>query len=267
MSNKIIYFLLLSIVVMSCSKDDVTKLEEKSTFVSIASVQTNGGQFTVELLAADTLFEGFNKLYFDIKNADQSKVSSANIMLNPMMHMTMKSHSAPKENPASTPNNDGYYEGAVVFIMPSNPDEGWTLTIAIESEGVKDTAKLVIPVVRNLDEKKKINIISPIDETKYFVSILEPSSPIVGINNFEVTVHYKASMMSFPAAEDLTISIEPEMPSMDHGSPNNQDPLHSLMGHYNGKVNFTMTGWWRVNVTIKKGEDVISDDAYFDITF
>ncbi|MCK4749963.1 MAG: FixH family protein, partial [Bacteroidales bacterium] len=58
-----------------------------------------------------------------------------------------------------------------------------------------------------------------------------------------------------------------EMPSMDHGSPNNENPVHTENGHYVGKLNFTMTGWWRVHITLKKGDDVICDDKYMDITF
>jgi hypothetical protein len=73
-------------------------------------------------------------------------------------------------------------------------------------------------------------------------------------------------MMSFPPAEDLTIEIEPEMPSMDHGSPNNVHPVHFADGHYVGKVNFTMTGWWRIHMVIKKDGELLTDEAYMDIT-
>ncbi|MCK4750942.1 MAG: FixH family protein, partial [Bacteroidales bacterium] len=77
---------------------------------------------------------------------------------------------------------------------------------------------------------------------------------------------YKESMMSFPPAEDLIVEIEPEMPSMDHGSPNNEHPVHLADGHYRGKINFTMTGWWRVHITLKKGDEVVTDEAFLDIT-
>ncbi len=142
----------------------------------------------------------------------------------------------------------------------------WTLDVDIKTSDKDETAVLEIPVVRNLEEKRKIDVISPLDDTKYFVSLVEPMKPVVGINECEFTIHYKESMMSFPPAEDLTVEIEPEMPSMDHGSPNNVHPVHTADGHYAGKINFTMTGWWRVHLTIKKGDDVITDDAYMDIT-
>ena len=37
-------------------------------------------------------------------------------------------------------------------------------------------------LVRSLDEARKINVISALDETKYFVSCVEPADPEVGIN-------------------------------------------------------------------------------------
>jgi hypothetical protein len=76
-----------------------------------------------------------------------------------------------------------------------------------------------------------------------------------------------ASMMSFPPATDLTIEIDPQMPSMGHGSPNNVNPVHTANGHYLGSVNFNMTGAWRIYLVIKKGSRTISNKAYFDITF
>jgi len=264
---RIIYILILISVFISCNKDDDTEPEEKVQLVSIVTAETNQEIYKVELLSKDTLFEGYNILYFDIEKIETGvKLTNATVSLKPIMHMMMMSHTAPKENPLNTLNEDGYFEGAVVFVMPSNPNEGWTLDVAIESGGIKDTVTLVIPTVKSLEEPKKINIISQIDETKYFVSLVELANPIVGINNIEFTVHYKENMMSFPTAEDLTITIEPEMPSMDHGSPNNENPVHISNGHYMGKINFTMTGWWRVYITIKKGDELVGDDAYFDIT-
>jgi hypothetical protein len=73
--------------------------------------------------------------------------------------------------------------------------------------------------------------------------------------------------MSFPAVDDLSISFVPEMPSMGHSSPNNVDPVYTADGHYKGQVNFTMTGWWRLNLTLKKGDTLISDNLSFNITF
>jgi hypothetical protein len=72
--------------------------------------------------------------------------------------------------------------------------------------------------------------------------------------------------MSFPGIENYTVEIVPEMPSMGHGSPNNVDPTHSADGHYEGQVNFTMTGLWRINLNIMDGSTVLDSTSYFEVT-
>ena len=74
-------------------------------------------------------------------------------------------------------------------------------------------------------------------------------------------------MINFPADDDVAITIYPEMPSMGHSSPNNVDPVSTGNGHYKGTVNFTMTGWWRINLTLSKNDELMSDELYFDVTF
>jgi len=261
--KKILYTILIAITIFSCKEQtpEPEKTVEKQLIVSQESELSN---YTVQLYSEhDTLFEGFNELFFKVVK-DGSEISDATLTLHPLMDMMTKVHAAPYENPEF---EDGYYKGAVVFIMPSMDMMNWTVDVAINDGGTLDTVKFTIPKVKTLEEVKKIRVASKIDSTIYFISLVSPLQPTVGVNEFTVTAHYKKSMMEFPADEDLTFEIEPEMPDMDHGSPNNVDPVHIANGHYEGKVNFTMTGYWKVNLTIKKNGNLVSDDAYFDITF
>ena len=252
----------------SCSKDDETAPDETDKLL-ITTSQSIENLYSVELYAEDSLFEGYNQLYLRItRTSDAQTLTNAEIHLFPLMDMITMQHSAPVEQPASVANEEQFFKGAIVFLMPSTPDMGWTVEVAITDGVLSDTAILVIPKVKSLEEARKINVISQLDDTKYFVSLIQPESPIVGMNTFEIAIHYKENMMSFPAATDLTVEIEPEMPSMDHGSPNNENPVHIADGHYTGKVNFTMTGWWRVHLKLGKNNDVLTEeDVYFDITF
>jgi len=61
--------------------------------------------------------------------------------------------------------------------------------------------------------------------------------------------------------------MEPEMPAMGHGSPNNVNPVAIGNGHYKGKVNFTMTGLWQVNLDFMMGADLADDTQFFEIEF
>jgi len=117
-------------------------------------------------------------------------------------------------------------------------------------------------------EARIYSFVSPEDSKGYFVSLVEPMNPEVGANHFEVVIHKRESMMSWPTVENFMVEIEPVMPSMGHGSPGNINPVHTEMGHYVGEVNFTMTGYWMVNMTIKDENSTILDDSNaFDITF
>jgi hypothetical protein len=71
--------------------------------------------------------------------------------------------------------------------------------------------------------------------------------------------------MSFPPDSSYSCHIYPWMPSMGHGSPNNVDPVHITQGHYNGDVNFTMTGDWQIKVYLTKNS--VTDSTFFDLLF
>jgi hypothetical protein len=101
------------------------------------------------------------------------------------------------------------------------------------------------------------------DGKSYFVSYMFPQTPKVGVNDIAIMVNKRETMMAFPGATGFTIAMEPEMPSMDHGSPYNVDPTHKGSGQYMGKVNFTMTGEWRINLDLDEG--TMSKELYFDI--
>ena len=163
------------------------------------------------------------------------------------------------------------------MAIPRKPLIGinsWSLNVDISANGKSETILFSIGKVISTMPVRKIVVIDSLSAgpgkwtiTKYPISLVIPKAWKVGNNPFEITAHRMESMMSFPAATDLTIEIRPEMPSMGHGSPNNGNPVHTINGHYLGNVNFTMTGEWRINMTIMKGDRVITKKAYFDITF
>ena len=211
------------------------------------------------------LIVGYNRLEFlVIKNGESGEYTSATITLKPMMDMGSMKHACPLENPVLGLNFNKVYGGAVVFQMPSSDMGIWTLCVIVKDEQTGEEGELVIPV----------NIITPAEarmksftlgDEKIFVSLIEPSRPIVGVNDYEITIHKRQSMMMWPAVETFTVSIDPEMPTMGHGSPNNINPVHIVNGHYKGKVNFTMDGYWKVNMVL--GHDGHNQELSFDITF
>lgn len=263
---------MLQAVLLSCSKID-TSIQERKEYVNVGDAISVGSSYNVQFLSEDSLFVGYNKVLFRITDkATGMAARMAEIKLLPLMDMGTYSHACPVENPGETPNQDGYFEGAVLFSMPG-VNNSWSLSAIVTLDGVKDSVYFPISKVVGTNPVKKIVVIDSVSNgpgswkiSKYPVSLVEPAEWKVGNNSFEITVHNMASKMSFPCCNDFSVEIIPEMPSMGHGSPNNVNPELTSMGHYLGTVNFTMTGAWRVNMIFTKGGRVIGKNNYFDIT-
>lgn len=235
-----------------------------SDLIEIASAQSDVGDWTVKLFAAEKLFMGYNKLYLEVwDKTTNTRVNSAKIALNPMMDMGAMQHSAPFENPSETAES-GMFACAVVFQMPG--EMGWKLNVDVEMPDGSRKGKAELPLqVASPDVVRTHVVMPPGGGDPLIISLVEPIEPKVGMNRFEIAVHRRASMMSFPADDSLTVEIEPEMPSMGHGSPNNVNPVIAENGHYVGTVNFTMTGMWYVHLKIMHGAEVLDDKSYFEI--
>lgn len=258
----------VSALFTQCKESEKVPTPSKTDKLLIATAASDNGTFKVELYANDSLIAGYNAIFLRITDEASGEIlTAAEISLKPVMRMMGMTHSAPFENPANLAVEEDLFEGAVVFIMPSNPDEGWSLEADIEAQGKVDHVNLTIPKVIEPEDARLVRVLSTEENTTFFISLLEPASPMVGINNLEFTVHYRENMMSFPPAKNVSVSFVPEMPSMNHGSPNNQEPEHDINGHYLGKVNFTMTGWWRLNVTLEKDGEIIDNTVQFNINF
>jgi hypothetical protein len=142
----------------------------------------------------------------------------------------------------------------------------WTLNFNISNRSKQGS--LTIPVTVAEPAKAKVKSFSNgSDGQMYFFALVEPSAPKIGINELEIAVYKKASMMSFPADSSMNIIFTPEMPTMNHGSPNNVNPVHNRLGHYKGKANFTMTGLWRLNLDFMNGSSVADSTQFIDIEF
>jgi len=260
------------ILLVSCTKDEPgTNITDP--LLKLADVTTTGSLYDIELYTKDSLFVGYNKVYFKVtEKATGKSAVNASIFLHPLMDMVTFKHACPFENPSTAPNQEGYFEGAIMFSMPGY-NNSWSLSAGIVVNGTRDSANFPIDKVVGTSPVKKLVVIDSLSNgpgswiiTKYPVSLVPPEKWKVGNNTYEITVHRMASMMSFPCCTDLTVEITPEMPSMGHGSPNNVNTVSSGMGHYTGIVNFTMTGDWRINMVFKKDGRVIGKIAFFDVT-
>jgi len=254
----------------SCKKDSGPKPDFKAGLVKITEAYAIGASAKVELWAEKELSTGYQKLFAAVYDSvSNQSITKAAVAIMPMMEMNMDghsmSHSAPFENPESSEAENSLFPCAAVFIMPSTGESGkWRLEVSVKKEGQPKAGKAILPLQVKQSDPEQVKTITAADGSKLTVSYIL-SKPKVGINDIEITIHNRQDMMNFPPAADYTIVMEPEMPSMGHGSPNNVNPVHSKNGHYKGKVNFTMTGDWRINLELNKGGKMTP--VFFDLVF
>jgi len=272
---KTIFFLIFSVVLLSCTKTTETdQINPLEGYTKLEEGYAPGASAKVEIWGEKNFYVGFNKLMvvlYDSLNPKE-KLTDARIHFSPLMTMNMNGtqtkHATPIEDPDETAIN-GVFPGAIAFVMPSVMGDSWKLGVAVHNPGNNKEGLAEFDINVDNPATSVLTVFTALtpDSTKLVLSLPEPSNPKVGMNDIEFTIHRKQSMMDWPADDSYTIEITPEMPSMGHGSPNNENPVSSGNGHYKGKVNFTMTGEWRVNVLVKKDGEAISKNLYFNITF
>ena len=267
------YLIVFSIIsTSSCKKDDTTEVEDpKSSLLKISETYAIGSAAKVELWSNTELSTGYQNLFVALYDSVTNKsISTATVQIMPMMEMNMNgmkmSHSAPFESPESINSINSLFPCSAVFTMPSNGTDGiWRMKIMVKKEGQSKFGIANMPITVKQSTPERVRNITAVDGTKLTIAYILPSKPKVGVNDFEISIHRKQDMMTFPAEDSYSIVMTPEMPSMGHGSPNNINPLHIKNGHYKGKVNFTMTGDWKINLELKKDGETSS--TFFDLLF
>ena len=109
---------------------------------------------------------------------------------------------------------------------------------------------------------------------------MNPLELKTGANTIKAYISKKSSPATTPyalATESFKVDIDPRMPDMgNHTSPDNTELTKQADGSYQGTVNLTMTGLWRIHLTVRDlqgnvvaGGDNLSDgfsSLYWDVT-
>lgn len=261
--------IVIACALFSCTKSDVKETDPLTGLVKMNEGFVPGAAAKLELYAnAAIITSGYTPFVIALYDSVTGKrIEDAHIKLTPMMDMGMMKHTTPFENPESEEAVNHVFPCNVTFIM-SSMGGNWTLSIQVHNHAADKEGTITFPITIAEPRLARVkSFTSAADGSKYIVAYRQPDLPKVGINDMELMVYRKESMMSFPTDSSLSIHLTPEMPSMGHGSPNNVDPVHMGNGHYKGKVNFTMTGAWRLNLDFLKSGAVADTTQYFDIEF
>ena len=273
---KIIFIPLLAIALFatSCKKEEInpgTPVDDPlSEYVLISETPATTLDYTIKIYAQEALFVGYNYILVQVKdNATGEILDNPDVMFMPVMEMNSgMMHACPLEQPTYNTSLQ-VMEGTITFVMPSMGQGKWNLGLKLKNTaGTEEDINIDVDVMQKA-EPQLFSFVSTHDPNQnVFVALVNPRMPQIGINDFEVVAYERQSMMSWPALEMLNIEIDPEMPTMGHGSPNNVNPIDMGEGHYLGKVNFTMSGYWKVNMKFETAtNEMMKDDAFFDITF
>lgn len=258
-------FILAISLTWSCTDNEV-KMDPTKGLVKITEGIAADAEVKVELWAKEQLFTGYNELFFLLRDTNTNKMlDEGHIELSPMMSMMGgTSHACPFENPVSEEAMNGLFPASVMFIMPSSDMGSWKLTVKVHNHMNEKSGEVQLDVTILNPSNACMRSFVDASEVKYFIGYNFPDKLRVGVNDFTVAAYTRETMMDFPAAQDLTFVLTPEMPSMEHGSPNNVNPVHATGPFYDGKVNFTMSGLWRLHLEVYR-EDVLLQEVAFDV--
>ena len=244
------------------------------------------GKYSIRVYTkTGTLHVGYNDLFFvSTKKETGNYVKYLTVTdITPLMLMTQMGmkHSTPVSDDTNLVNYDfpAVKRGWVSFVMSSSDNGTWTLGYSAEVLGSKGSVETDI-TVDALPEGQVWLKSFKVDSDTYYLSLVNPADWQTGSNTIQAYVSKKNTPATTPyglAEEQFTIDIDPRMPDMgNHTSPDNQGLTLQDDGSYEGLVNLTMTGLWRIHLTVKDAEGNVvagGDDLkdgysslFFDVT-
>ena len=241
------------------------------------------GQYNVFAYSRNGSFHvGYNEIFFvATKKKNGNYVKNFNVTgLTPVMLMTKMNmkHSTPVAGSVES-FNDGYLavkRGWVSFLMNTSEAGSWTLSYDVQVVDSKQSVVEKDITVSALPEGQSWLKSFKVGSDTYYLSLVNPNEWQTGTNDIRAYVSKKSATATVPyaqASETFTIDIDPRMPDMgNHTSPNNTPLLKQNDGSYKGSINLTMTGLWRIHLTVKDqqgnivagGEELSS--LYWDVT-
>jgi hypothetical protein len=223
-----------------------------------------------------TLHRGYNDLYFVVtKKKTGNYVKFFDIKnITPLMHMVKMDmwHSTPVGSTFEVfdTTRPAVKQGWVSLLMNTSDAGNWVFSYDIEVLGSKGgVQKQAINVDALPDGQDWLKNFKIGDDT-YFLSLVNPSDWKTGKNTIQAYISKKSNPITTPyalATETFTVEIDPRMPDMgNHTSPDNVALTQQQDGSYTGTINLTMTGLWRIHLTVKdsKGNVVAGGDDLKD---
>ena len=269
-----------------CSAEEalqVYKFLQTVKIVPELSTEIDGKYNVFAYTRNGSFHNGYNEIYFvATKKATGNYIKNFELTnITPIMHMVKmdKYHSTPT-GPAAESFDNGILavkRSWVSFLMNTSEAGSWTLSydaLVLGKEGKVEKKDIVVNALPDGQAWLKS---FKVGDDNYFLSLVNPSDWKTGTNTIKAYISKKSDPITTPyalATETFTVDIDPRMPDMgNHTSPDNTPLVKQQDGSYQGTINLTMTGLWRIHLTVKDakgnvvagGEEELSS-LYWDVT-
>ena len=284
---KILFFvaaIAVALSTLSCKKETLEDIKEtvaKNELTGLdraTTIQQNG--LIVEIFTPTGTFKtGYNDVYYRVKDSAQNKyILAADLVAVPEMQMMSMSHGTPTNSITKLVERPNLYRGGIIFTMASTEMEPWTITLNVTQGSTLRTITSEINVVQSA--KRNLNVFQGEDGNRYILAMVKPLAPIIGQNDITAQLFKRVDGYTYEIVPNFTVKMDPRIPSMgNHSSPNNVNLTSNNTGDlYSGKLNLTMTGYWKINLMVfnaanelLKGEEITSENEgssiFFEVEF
>ena len=207
---------------------------------------------------------GYNEIYFvSTKKETGNYIKELTVTGHtPLMFMSKMNmyHSTPVSEKSRIVNYDylAVKRVWVSFLMETSDAGSWTYSYEVNVLGKSGGVEKKDITVNALPEGQVWLKSFKVGDDTFFLSLVNPTDWKTGANNIKAYVSKKSNPITTPyalAAETFTVDIDPRMPDMgNHTSPNNTPLIKQEDGSYQGTINLTMTGLWRIHLKVKDNE-------------
>ena len=207
---------------------------------------------------------GYNDIYFvSTKKETGNYIKDVTVTSNsPLMYMSKMNmyHSTPVSEKSKIASYDylAVKRVWVSFLMNTSENGSWTYSYEVNVLGKTGGVEKKDIVVSALPEGQVWLKSFKVGDDTFFLSLVNPTDWKTGTNTIKAYVSKKSNPITTPyalAAETFTVDIDPRMPDMgNHTSPNNTPLVKQEDGSYQGTINLTMTGLWRIHLKVKDSE-------------
>lgn len=255
------YFILLfisAIAFYSCNKENpLAPVSVPQIYSKMFNVESGNTKFEIWSATGSNLLYGYNDIGFKVYVNGTEKTDGFVKYKPVMFHFVGQTgHSSPTSTNFYYNNTYKLFTGYVCFNMISDSSSQWTGYYNYHNQNYVDSIPFtVLPSSTQMLGWDDIQ-----GGNTYFLTLLKPYSPKLGLNDFECLLHRDIGNNEYAEVDSAQMIIKPWMPAHGHGSSNNVNPVWQGAGRYKGKANFTMLGNWLVYDTIRINNVLITKD-------